>query len=386
MQHPVLATSANDIPDFSSKGASCIFYVETDKRLLTIPQKQWSLPGGRLDPNEDIQTTALRILQEQTGETPHISGFAETGTWYARLGGADSTIHFYRLVLPAKPATLASARWISIYAYSILHKIEETDRPADGRLEGFEAIYGSRLWKRVSESSSPSLTLGKGERQLRFDSTNRLILTFLGTSYSGKTTQAELAEETLGLKSISVGDIYEGSKQDNVPLNNMIRAYFDQHRGEPHPCELNLGMVARRLAEADCQGTDLVIPFHLDVPDGEVDDRIEDDSGVQQRRTDFQQGKDHVMGALQRAVSLQTLTLRGTDPIEEVYHRISEHIQQQLDSRNASQQQAPLHPVANNTSNAVAKSRKIPEWGLLTIGLVAGAAAVLAVTLIRKRD
>lgn len=51
--------------------AGCVIKDDQDRILLlhrnTSRLRQWEIPGGKLDPGEDEQTTAIRELQEEMG-------------------------------------------------------------------------------------------------------------------------------------------------------------------------------------------------------------------------------------------------------------------------------------------------------------------------------
>ena len=56
--------------------AGAMFYSITTKRFLfllrnnTITRNTWGMPGGKLNPNENIMVGLIRELKEEMGELP----------------------------------------------------------------------------------------------------------------------------------------------------------------------------------------------------------------------------------------------------------------------------------------------------------------------------
>ncbi len=75
-------------------------------------------------------------------------------------------------------------------------------------------------------------------------------LVLLGPPGAGKGTQAERLERWLGIPRVSSGDLFRANIAQGTALGRKAQAYID--RGALVPDEVTIGMVADRLAEADC--------------------------------------------------------------------------------------------------------------------------------------
>src|ERR1035437_6326827 len=75
-------------------------------------------------------------------------------------------------------------------------------------------------------------------------------IVLLGPPGAGKGTQAKLISETYGIPQISTGDILRDNVARKTELG--IKAKAIMERGDLVPDELVCGMVADRLAQADC--------------------------------------------------------------------------------------------------------------------------------------
>ena len=64
-------------------------YVYRKGRFLLLKRKNppfiWTPPGGRLNPNEDPRSGALREIREETGLNAEIVGLV--GTWFGEIAG-----------------------------------------------------------------------------------------------------------------------------------------------------------------------------------------------------------------------------------------------------------------------------------------------------------
>ncbi len=75
-------------------------------------------------------------------------------------------------------------------------------------------------------------------------------LIMLGAPGAGKGTQAAVLSEKLGIPSISTGNILRAAVKNGTPVGLQAKAYMEA--GKLVPDEVVIGIVAERLAEADC--------------------------------------------------------------------------------------------------------------------------------------
>ncbi len=75
-------------------------------------------------------------------------------------------------------------------------------------------------------------------------------LILLGAPGAGKGTQAELLVEKLGIPSISTGNMLREAMKNGSALGKQAKQYMDE--GNLVPDDLVLGIVAERVAQADC--------------------------------------------------------------------------------------------------------------------------------------
>lgn len=75
-------------------------------------------------------------------------------------------------------------------------------------------------------------------------------LILLGAPGAGKGTQAELLVEQLGIPSISTGNMLREAMANGTPVGKQAKYYMDN--GLLVPDEVILGIVAERVAQADC--------------------------------------------------------------------------------------------------------------------------------------
>ncbi len=76
----------------------------------------------------------------------------------------------------------------------------------------------------------------------------KLIL--LGAPGAGKGTQAEILKETLGIPTISTGNILRAAIKNGTPVGLKAKEYMDA--GHLVPDEVIIGVISERLQEADC--------------------------------------------------------------------------------------------------------------------------------------
>ena len=76
-------------------------------------------------------------------------------------------------------------------------------------------------------------------------------LIMLGAPGAGKGTQAAILSEKLSIPSISTGNILRAAVKNGTPVGLQAKSYMDA--GKLVPDEVIIGIVAERLAEADCQ-------------------------------------------------------------------------------------------------------------------------------------
>ena len=76
----------------------------------------------------------------------------------------------------------------------------------------------------------------------------KLIL--LGAPGAGKGTQAEILKETLGIPTISTGNILRAAIKNGTPVGLKAKEYMDA--GHLVPDDVIIGVIGERLQEADC--------------------------------------------------------------------------------------------------------------------------------------
>ena len=76
-------------------------------------------------------------------------------------------------------------------------------------------------------------------------------LIMLGAPGAGKGTQAAIFSERLGIPTISTGNILRAAVKNGTPVGLQARSYMDA--GKLVPDQVIIGIIAERLAEADCQ-------------------------------------------------------------------------------------------------------------------------------------
>ena len=76
-------------------------------------------------------------------------------------------------------------------------------------------------------------------------------LIMLGAPGAGKGTQAAIFSERLGIPTISTGNILRSAVKNGTSVGLRAKSYMDA--GKLVPDEVIIGIIAERLAEADCQ-------------------------------------------------------------------------------------------------------------------------------------
>jgi adenylate kinase len=98
----------------------------------------------------------------------------------------------------------------------------------------------------------------------------RLVL--LGPPGAGKGTQAQYVAATVGVPTISTGDIFRANVSQGTPLGVEARKYMDA--GDLVPDEITIGMVRDRLAKEDAAKGFLLDGFPRNVVQAEVFDAM----------------------------------------------------------------------------------------------------------------
>jgi adenylate kinase len=101
----------------------------------------------------------------------------------------------------------------------------------------------------------------------------------LGAPGAGKGTQAELVQRWLPLPQVSSGDLFRSNLSQGTELGLKARSYMD--RGELVPDDVTIGMVADRLAQADCADGVILDGFPRTVAQAEALNGILADMGRQ---------------------------------------------------------------------------------------------------------
>ena len=120
-----------------SEGRACFLITRRSSRLRDHPG-QWALPGGRVDPGETPEATALRELHEELGlELPASSVLGRLDDYATRSGFAITPVVFWGGVTPAlvpNPAEVERAYVVPVSDLDRpeipqLRTIPESDRP-----------------------------------------------------------------------------------------------------------------------------------------------------------------------------------------------------------------------------------------------------------------
>ena len=98
----------------------------------------------------------------------------------------------------------------------------------------------------------------------------RLVL--LGPPGAGKGTQAQYVAATIGVPTISTGDIFRANVSQGTPLGQEAKKFMDA--GDLVPDEITIGMVRDRLAEDDAKNGFLLDGFPRNVPQARTFDDI----------------------------------------------------------------------------------------------------------------
>ena len=94
----------------------------------------------------------------------------------------------------------------------------------------------------------------------------KLIL--LGPPGAGKGTQAEILNKKLGIPTISTGNILRAAVKNGTPVGLKAKEYMDA--GKLVPDEVIIGVISKRLAEADCQNGFILDGVPRTIPQAEA--------------------------------------------------------------------------------------------------------------------
>jgi len=104
-------------------------------------------------------------------------------------------------------------------------------------------------------------------------------LVLLGAPGAGKGTQAERLEQWLAIPQVSSGDLFRVNIAEGTALGRAAQSYID--RGALVPDDVTIGMVAERLAEADCAGGAILDGFPRTVAQAKALDELLAEMGRQ---------------------------------------------------------------------------------------------------------
>ncbi len=93
----------------------------------------------------------------------------------------------------------------------------------------------------------------------------------IGAQGSGKGTQAEQLERTLGIPHVASGDLFRKAIDEKTDLGLKAKTYLD--RGELVPDDITVSMVLGRLAEPDCRAGVLLDGFPRTVAQAQALDK-----------------------------------------------------------------------------------------------------------------
>jgi len=101
----------------------------------------------------------------------------------------------------------------------------------------------------------------------------------IGAQGSGKGTQAEQLERTLGIPHVASGDLFRKAIDEKTDLGLKAKTYLD--RGELVPDDITVAMVLGRLEEPDCSAGVLLDGFPRTVAQAQALDKGLQDAGRQ---------------------------------------------------------------------------------------------------------
>lgn len=101
----------------------------------------------------------------------------------------------------------------------------------------------------------------------------------IGAQGSGKGTQAEQLERTLGIPHVASGDLFRKAIDEKADLGLKAKTYLD--RGELVPDDITVAMVLGRLEEPDCSAGVLLDGFPRTVAQAQALDKGLQDAGRQ---------------------------------------------------------------------------------------------------------
>ena len=105
------------------------------------------------------------------------------------------------------------------------------------------------------------------------------LVILMGGPGSGKGTQSQLLEKTLGVPKIASGDLFRGHLEKNTELGMLARKFIDQ--GNLVPDEVTISMVADRLSQPDCAKGAVLDGFPRTIVQAEALNRMAEDMGTQ---------------------------------------------------------------------------------------------------------
>lgn len=101
----------------------------------------------------------------------------------------------------------------------------------------------------------------------------------MGGPGSGKGTQSQLLEKTLGVPKIASGDLFREHSEKNTELGMLAKKFIDQ--GNLVPDEVTISMVADRLSQPDCAKGAVLDGFPRTIVQAEALNRMAEDMGTQ---------------------------------------------------------------------------------------------------------
>jgi len=101
----------------------------------------------------------------------------------------------------------------------------------------------------------------------------------IGAQGSGKGTQADILEQTLGVHHVASGDLFRKAFDDKTELGIRAKEYID--RGELVPDDITVAMVLGRLKEPDCAKGAILDGFPRTIAQAEALDKGLQEAGKQ---------------------------------------------------------------------------------------------------------
>jgi len=304
MPNTYLFEKSTDIEKFSPRTTVVSCFIECEGKILVLrraPKSDqahlWCIPGGKMETGKDVDERAAlaREILEETGLSLTASSFSFAATRFARIPGWDYTLHIYHINLDARANVQLSdehvdMKWVSLWQFKSLNLLKGQD-------EAFDIVYKDRLWEK---NNSSNFTLTKGNSNLCFNASKRLVINLIGTSGSGKGTQGQMLSQIYGLPHISIGDLFRDDLRNKTSLGKLIAYHDATDPNNYSPDEICLGIMTKRLAQADCingfildgfprtagqtealiklflRPQDLHIPIYMDLSEEVIKNRIKD--------------------------------------------------------------------------------------------------------------